>query len=61
VELAARGVYALVSNSDTEFIRSLYSSAPFALHAVQASRAINSAADRRGRVSELIIANYALP
>ena len=58
-ELARRGVYVMLSNSDTELIRSLYESAPFVLHRVQATRAINSDASRRGKITELIITGYA--
>ena len=61
LDLAARGVWDLVSNSDTELIHSLYASPPFALHEVQAGRAINSGADRRGKIGELIITNYLRP
>jgi DNA adenine methylase len=58
-ELARRGVYGMLSNSDTELIRSLYEGVPFVLHRVQATRAINSDASRRGKITELIITGYA--
>jgi len=51
-----RGCYLMLSNSDTEFTRKLYQK--FHIEAVQASRAINCRADRRGKISELIITNY---
>jgi DNA adenine methylase len=54
--LAGRGVYVMLSNSDTPFIRELY--AEFDLGQVLASRLINSKADRRGKISELVIRNY---
>jgi DNA adenine methylase len=54
--LQPRGVKAMLSNSDTPFIRELY--AGFHIHEVQANRAINSRADRRGKITELIICNY---
>jgi DNA adenine methylase len=54
--LAERGCHVMLSNSDTEFTRRLYRK--FNLQAVQASRAINCRADKRGKISELIITNY---
>ena len=51
--LAGRGVHVLLSNSDTPLVRSLYGS--FAIDRVHASRAINSRADRRGKVAEVIV------
>jgi DNA adenine methylase len=57
-ELARQGVYVMLSNSDTELIRSLYGAAPFVLSPVQANRAINSNASKRGKITELIITNY---
>ncbi len=57
-ELDARGAYAMLSNSDTPFIRELY--AGFVIEEVLAGRAINSKAERRGKVSELIVRNYGI-
>jgi DNA adenine methylase len=57
-ELARRGVYVMLSNSDTEEIRSLYEAARFVLSRVEANRAINSNASRRGKITELIITSY---
>jgi DNA adenine methylase len=54
--LAEQGQQAMLSNSDCELIRSLY--AGFPLHAIQAARAINSRAGRRGKISELLITSY---
>lgn len=51
--LAERGVHVLLSNSDTPFIRSLYRG--FRIERVRARRAINSAANKRGPVNELLI------
>jgi len=51
--LAARGVHVLLSNSDTPLCRKLYRGFP--RHIVHATRAINSRADRRGRITELLI------
>lgn len=52
-ELAARGVHVVLSNSDTPFIRELYSK--FIVEQVFARRAVNRRADRRGPVPELLI------
>jgi DNA adenine methylase len=52
-ELADRGVHVVLSNSDTPFIQQLY--AGFRMERVLARRAINSRADRRGPVGELIV------
>ena len=46
----------MLSNSDCGFIRKLY--ADFPIHSIQASRAINSKAGRRGKISELLITSY---
>ena len=51
--LANRGVHVMLSNSDTRFIRDLYKG--FRITRVHARRAINSRADRRGTVAEVII------
>ncbi len=51
--LANRGVHVVLSNSDTPFIRDLYRG--FRIDRVYARRAINSRADRRGRVGEVIV------
>jgi DNA adenine methylase len=52
-ELANRGVSVVLSNSDTPLIRELYKD--FEIHSVYARRAINSRADRRGHVREVIV------
>lgn len=51
--LVNRGCKVMLSNSDTEFIRSLYNG--FRIDSVQANRAINSNTAKRGKVGELII------
>lgn len=56
--LADRGVQVMLSNSDCPFIHDLYQD--FYIHAIQASRAINSNAKRRGKISELLITSYAI-
>jgi len=55
-QLSHSGVYAMLSNSDTQAVRDLY--VGFSLHEVHATRSVNSDATRRGRVSEVVIRNY---
>lgn len=55
-QLAERGVSVMLSNSDCDFIRDLYQD--FYVYRIQASRAINSNAKRRGKISELVITSY---
>lgn len=46
----------LLSNSATDFIKELYQE--YRIEVVQASRLINSKADKRGEINELLIMNY---
>lgn len=55
-ELDRMGCRLMLSNSDTPLIRRLYRK--FDIRRVRAARAINSRADRRGPVRELVILNY---
>jgi DNA adenine methylase len=55
-ELASRGVQVMLSNSDCQFIRELYSE--FNIHPILASRLINSKPNKRGRISEVLITSY---
>lgn len=55
-DLTQRGVKFLLSNSATTFIRELY--AEYTIKTVYAKRAINSDADKRGVVQEVLIQNY---
>ena len=49
----------MLSNSDTNFINSIYSELPnFKIHKVYASRSINSNGDKRGKITEVVITNY---
>jgi DNA adenine methylase len=57
LELSKSYVHVMVSNSDTELIRSLYSTA-FVISEVLANRAINSNGAKRGKITELVITNY---
>jgi DNA adenine methylase len=54
--LTAKGVFAMLSNSDTQAVRELYS--PFCIDTVLASRSINSKGDKRGKVGEVVVRNY---
>lgn len=54
--LNARGVKFMLSNSATDFIKEQYSN--YHITIVQAKRAINSVASKRGDVDEVIITNY---
>jgi DNA adenine methylase len=50
------GVRFLLSNSDTEFIRELYSK--FNIVIIQAKRAVNSNPNKRGEINEVLVRNY---
>lgn len=54
--LAAQGVLVMLSNSNTALVRELYND--FFVHEVQASRIVNSRADLRGRITELVVTTY---
>lgn len=54
--LRNRGCKIMISNSDCEFIRNLYSD--YKLHTVLSSRSLNSKADKRGKITELVITSY---
>ncbi len=54
--LHRRGIKFMLSNSATGFIREQY--AAYAITTVQAKRAVNSNADGRGQVDEVVVRNY---
>lgn len=54
-QLAAKGCQVMLSNSDTPFIRRLYKG--FRIEQVLATRAINSKAQRRGKIPEVLVRN----
>jgi len=59
VALHKRGCFVMLSNSDTPFINKIYSEIKGALITkVQARRAINSDASKRGKVTEVLVTNY---
>jgi len=55
-ELARRGVKVLLSNSETPLVRDLYKG--FRIETVYATRLVNSRADRRGKVAEVLVRNF---
>lgn len=55
-KLTERGIKFMLSNSSTEFIREQYKA--YNIKIVHAKRAINSVADKRGNVDELVVRNY---
>ena len=56
--LVKKGVYVMVSNSATEFIKGLYSDPCFRIKIVKAKRNVNSVATKRGEVDEVLITSY---
>jgi DNA adenine methylase len=57
-QLAGRGVKVILSNSMTDFTRRRY--ADFPVREVLANRAVNSRADRRGKISEALVTSFTL-
>ena len=56
IELSRRGVKVMLSNSDCPFIRDLYQG--FNIHSIMAPRSINSKAQQRGAIPEVLITSY---
>jgi len=56
-KLHNKGVKFLLSNSSTEFIKDLYSD--YSIFPVQANRIINSKSSGRGKITEVLVKNYA--
>lgn len=56
VKLSEHGVKVMLSNSDCEFIRNLYSG--FNIQTISAARAINSDAKKRGKINEILVTSY---
>ncbi|HEX8789421.1 MAG TPA: DNA adenine methylase [Polyangiaceae bacterium] len=54
--LSDRGVRVMLSNSDTPVVRDLY--ARYRIDVVSAARSINSRANKRGKVAEVVVRNY---
>lgn len=55
-KLSEKGVFVMLSNHNTKFINNLYDG--FKINVIEAKRMINSKADGRGNVEEVIITNY---
>lgn len=55
-DLTKRGCHVLLSNSATDFIKDLYHD--YRIVIVEATRAINSDATRRGKINEVLVMNY---
>lgn len=55
-ELNKKGCKVMLSNSDTDFIKTLYEG--FNINFVKAARMINCDASKRGKINEVVITNY---
>jgi DNA adenine methylase len=55
-KLTQRGVKVLLSNSETGLVRELYDG--FTIETVYATRLVNSRADRRGKIAEVLVRNF---
>lgn len=55
-KLTKKGVHALLSNSDVPEVRALYSA--FSMTRVYATRNVNSKAERRGKLAEVLVRNF---
>lgn len=59
VKLHKRGCFVMLSNSDTPFINKIYKSIKgVKISKVEAGRAINSNASKRGKITEVLVTNY---
>lgn len=58
VELTRRGVHVMVSNSSAKLVYDLYKDVAEKIIEVDATRMINSKADKRGKIKEVIITNF---
>lgn len=58
-DLTRRGVAAMLSNSEHEFVQGLYGGLGYRLRSVTMSRAINSRGSARSPIGELLIDNFA--
>ena len=55
-ELNSKGIYFMLSNSDTKLVNELYEN--YNIKKVFASRAINSNSNGRGKITEVLVRNY---
>ncbi len=58
-KLNEKGIKFLLSNSATDFIKDLYKD-KYIIKTIQAKRAINSKADKRGEIDEVLVMNFEL-
>lgn len=61
LELHKRGCYVMLSNSNADFINKIYGELKhhgIKVHKVEANRAINSDASKRGKIKEVLVTNY---
>lgn len=56
VSLSKKGIHCLLSNHETEFIKTLYGN--FNITIIQAKRFINCDGNKRGNVNEVLISNF---
>ncbi|MDO9536477.1 MAG: DNA adenine methylase [Bacillota bacterium] len=57
-KLNKQGIKFLLSNSATDFIQDLYLNKEYKIEVIQAKRVINSQADKRGEIDEVLVMNY---
>ncbi|MEH2182122.1 DNA adenine methylase [Nostoc sp.] len=57
-ELAIRGVKVMVCNSNSEFIKKIYTDINFETYKIKAARSINSNIKNRGIIDELLITSF---
>jgi DNA adenine methylase len=57
-KLNQKGAYVMLSNSNADFIKEIYSE--FNVHPVSSGRLLNSRKEKRNKVTELVITSYAL-
>lgn len=55
-ELHNRGAYVMLSNSNADFIKEIYSD--FHIHPVSSGRLLNSRKEKRNKITELVITSY---
>ncbi len=55
-ELSDRGVKVMLSNSDCPFVRELFNG--FNIHTINATRNINCNAEKRGKITEVLVTSY---
>ena len=58
IELTEREVYVILSNSSAELVYELYEPYAKTILEVGATRMINSNAQKRGKINELLITNF---